>query len=79
MPEPAFFRQLVETWEEVVYLLTHLARGTFGIPMAEALHVKSSGRSGKDTTANIICEVLGTCSYSVAYDSLIAENGLNIR
>jgi hypothetical protein len=46
MPELAFFRQLVETWEEVVYLLTHLARGTFGIPMAEALHVKSSGRSG---------------------------------
>jgi hypothetical protein len=70
MPELTFFRQLVETWEEVVYLLTHLARGTFGIPMAEALHVKSSGRSGKDTTANIICEVLGTYSYSVAYDSL---------
>ena len=36
MPELAFFRQLVETWDEALYLLTHLARGTFAIPMAEA-------------------------------------------
>jgi hypothetical protein len=70
MPELAFFRQLVETWDEAIYLLTHLARGTFAIPMAEALHVRSSGRSGKDTTANIMCDVLGTYSYSISYDSL---------
>jgi hypothetical protein len=70
MPELAFFRQLVETWEEVIYLLTHLARGTFAIPMAEALHVRSSGRSGKDTTANIVCSVLGSYSHSIAYDAL---------
>ena len=70
MPELAFFRQLVETWDEALYLLTHLARGTFAIPMAEALHVRSSGRSGKDTSANIMCDVLGIYSYSISYDSL---------
>ena len=70
MPELRFFRQLVEEWDDVIFLLTHIARGAFAIPMAEALHVKSSGRSGKDTTANIICDVLGTYSYSIAYDAL---------
>ena len=38
--------------------------------MAEALHVRSSGRSGKDTTANIMCDVLGTYSHSISYDNL---------
>jgi hypothetical protein len=70
MPELGFFRQLTETWEEVLYLLTHLARGTFGVPMAEALHVRSSGRSGKDTTVNLVCAVLGGYAYTISYDAL---------
>jgi hypothetical protein len=70
MPELAFFRELVGSWEETIYLLTHLARGTFAVPMAEALHIRSSGRSGKDTTANIMCSVLGSYSHSIAYDAL---------
>jgi hypothetical protein len=70
MPELRFFLDLVKEWELVIYLLTHLARGTFAVPMAECLFVRSSGRSGKDTTANLMCAVLGTYAHSVSYDSL---------
>jgi hypothetical protein len=72
MPELKFFYDLVRDWEVVVYLLTHLARGVFGVPMAEALFVRSSGRSGKDTTANLMCALLGSYATSIACDSLCA-------
>ena len=70
MPELAFWYQVTSEWESVIYLLTHLARGVFAIPIAEALFVRSSGRSGKDTSCNIICSLLGTYSYSLSCDSL---------
>ena len=60
MPELHFFVDLVKEWELVIYLLTHLARGAFAVPMAECLFVRSAGRSGKDTTANLMCALLGT-------------------
>jgi hypothetical protein len=70
MPELRFFHDLVRDWEAVVYLLTHLARGAFGVPMAEALFVRSAGRSGKDTLANLMCALLGSYSTSISCDSL---------
>jgi hypothetical protein len=70
MPELAFWHQVTSEWEAVIYLLTHLARGVFAIPIAEALFVRSSGRSGKDTSCNIMCSLLGTYSYSLSCDSL---------
>jgi hypothetical protein len=70
MPELAFWHQVTSEWESVIYLLTHLARGVFAVPIAEALFVRSSGRSGKDTTCNIMCSLLGTYSYSLSCDSL---------
>ena len=70
MPELRFFVDLVKEWELVIYLLTHLARGAFAVPMAECLFVRSVGRSGKDTTAKLMCALLGTHSQSVSYDSL---------
>ena len=48
----------------------HLARGVFGLPMAEALFVRSCGRSGQDTACNIVSSMLGTYAVSIAYDSL---------
>ena len=54
IPELRFFRTLCEDWETTLYLLMHLAGGTFGVPMAEGLFVRSAGRSGKDSTANLI-------------------------
>jgi hypothetical protein len=70
MPELAFWHQVTSEWESVIYLLTHLARGVFAVPIAEALFVRSSGRSGKDSSCNIMCSLLGTYSYSLSCDSL---------
>jgi hypothetical protein len=70
MPELAFWHDVTKEWEATIYLLTHLARGVFGIPISEALFVRSSGRSGKDTSCNIMCSLLGTYSYSLNCDSL---------
>ena len=46
MPELQLWKSFVTDWEVAIYELTHLARGLFGVPIAEALHVRSSGRSG---------------------------------
>jgi hypothetical protein len=72
MPELRFFYDLTKDWELVVYLLMHLARGAFGLPMAEGLFIRSSGRSGKDTLANLLCGILGTYSTSISCDALCA-------
>jgi hypothetical protein len=72
MPELKFFYDLVRDWDSVIYLLTHLARGAFGVPMAEALFVRSAGRSGKDSTANLMCAILGTYATSISCDALCA-------
>jgi hypothetical protein len=69
-PELAFFYAVTREWETATYLLTHLARGVFGVPIAEGLFVRSSGRSGKDLTANIVCALLGTYAVSISCDSL---------
>jgi hypothetical protein len=70
MPELGFWHDVTKEWEATIYLLTHLARGVFAVPIAEALFVRSSGRSGKDTSCNIMCSLLGTYSYSLSCDSL---------
>ena len=70
MPELRFFVDLVKEWELVIYLLTTWQTGAFAVPTAECLFVRSAGRSGKDTTANLMCALLGTYSQSVSYDSL---------
>jgi hypothetical protein len=70
MPELGFWHDVTKEWDAAIYLLTHLARGVFAVPIAEALFVRSSGRSGKDTTCNIMCSLLGTYSYSLSCDSL---------
>ena len=69
MPELGFWHDVTKEWEATIYLLTHLARGVFAVPIAEALFVCSSGRSGKDTSCNIMCSLLGTYSYSLSCDS----------
>ena len=70
MPELRFCWDVTKEWELTVFLLMHLARGVFCLPMAEALFVRSCGRSGKDTTCNIVSSMLGTYAVSIAYDSL---------
>ena len=47
-----FWFDFTREWEGVLYELTHATRGLFGIPMAEALYVRGSGRKGKDTVCN---------------------------
>ena len=54
------FYDWVQEWGVVMYLLQHLARATFAVKMAEALIVWSSGRSGKDTTVNMMETILGS-------------------
>ena len=70
MPELGFWHDVTKEWDAAIYLLTHLARGVFAVPIAEALFVRSSGRSGKDTSCNIMCSLLGTYSFSLSCDSL---------
>jgi hypothetical protein len=72
MPELAFFLTVTREWETAVYLLTHLARGVFAVPIAEGLFVRSSGRSGKDVTANLLCALLGSYGASISCDALCA-------
>ena len=50
--------------------MTHLARGLFGVPIAEALHLRSSGRSGKDTVVNLLELLAGSYSYTINYQAL---------
>ena len=59
MPELRFLWDVTKEWELTIYLLMHLARGVFGLPMAEALFVHRCGGSGKDTTCNIVSSMLG--------------------
>ena len=54
----------------MIYELTHLSRGLFGIQMAEALYVRGSGRNGKDTVCNSVAKVGGTYVTSVSCDAL---------
>jgi hypothetical protein len=70
IPELAFFHTVTREWETAVFLLTHLARGVFAVPIAEGLFVRSSGRSGKDLTANLLCALLGGYATSVSCDAL---------
>jgi hypothetical protein len=70
MPELQFWLDLLHEWDSIVYMLMHLARGAFGVPMAEALFCRSAGRSGKDTSANLMCSLLGSYSYSISCDAL---------
>ena len=54
----------------MLYELSHVARGLFGILMAEALYVRGSGRNGKDTACNAMQKVGGTYVQSISCDSL---------
>ncbi len=72
MPELELWFSFTRDWETVLYELTHMARGLFGIPMAEALHLRSSGRSGKDTVANLLECVCGSYAESICCDALCA-------
>ena len=70
VPELQFFLDLTGDCEVALYELTHLARGTFGLPMAEALFVRGAGRNGKDTVCNLMQHTLGTYATSVSCDAL---------
>ena len=65
MPELQLWQPFVNEWEVAIYELTHLARGLFGVPIAEALHLRSSGRSGKDTCINLLELLAGSYSYTM--------------
>ena len=69
-PELKFWFDFTREWEGVIYELTHLSRGLFGIQMAEALYVRGSGRNGKDTVCNAVAKVGGTYVTSVSCDAL---------
>ena len=43
-PELKFWYDFTREWEGVLYELTHMARGLFGVLMAEALYVRGAGR-----------------------------------
>ena len=70
MPELLLWDSFVREWEVALYELTHLARGLFGVPVAEALHLRSSGRSGKDTVVNLMELLAGSYSYTVNHAML---------
>jgi hypothetical protein len=70
MPELQLWDSFVREWEVALYELTHLARGLFGVPIAEALHLRSSGRSGKDTVVNLMELLAGSYSYTVNHAML---------
>ena len=69
-PEFKFWFDFTQEWEGVIYELTHLARGLFGVLMAEALYVRGSGRNGKDTVCNAMACVGGTYVASICCSSL---------
>ena len=69
-PELKFWFDFTREWEGVIYELTHLSRGLFGVQMAEALYVRGSGRNGKDTVCNACAKVGGTYVTSVSCDAL---------
>ena len=69
-PELKFWFDFTREWEGVLYELSHVARGLFGILMAEALYVRGSGRNGKDTACNAMQKVGGTYVQSISCDSL---------
>ena len=69
-PELKFWFDFTREWEGVLYELSHIARGLFGILMAEALYVRGSGRNGKDTACNAMQKVGGTYVQSISCDSL---------
>jgi hypothetical protein len=67
------FYDWVQEWGVVMYLLQHLARATFAVKMAEALIVWSSGRSGKDTTVNMMETILGFYACTINHDALCGQ------
>ena len=69
-PELKFWFDFTREWEGVLYELSHIARGLFGILMAEALYVRGSGRNGKGTACNAMQKVGGTYVQSISCDSL---------
>ncbi len=69
-PELQFWHDFTREWDGTLYELTHLARGLFGVRMAEALYVRGSGRNGKDTVCNAMLKVGGSYVKSIACDSL---------
>ena len=70
MPELQLFFDWVQDGATVIYLLQHISRAIFGIPMAEHLVIRSVGRGGKDTFVNLIGAVLGLYMHSISYDAL---------
>ena len=69
-PALQFWFDFTREWEGVLYELTHATRGLFGIPMAEALYVRGSGRNGKDTVCNAFKTIGGSYVHSIACSSL---------
>jgi hypothetical protein len=67
-----FLFDATKEWETVVHCLMHFARGLFGVRFAEALFLHSSGRSGKDTVANLLQALAGEYAVTVACDALCA-------
>ena len=70
IPELQFWVTLTKDWAAVLYELCHLARGTFGVLMAEALFVRGPGRNGKDTVANKMHALLGSYCVSITSETL---------
>ena len=68
--ELRIFYEWTGDWTVVMYELQHLARGIFGIRMAESLILRSAGRGGKDTTLNVIAAILGMYAASLTYEAL---------
>lgn len=69
-PELRFWFDFTREWEGTIYELMHLARGLFGVLMAEALYVRGPGRNGKDTVCNVMELVGGTYVHSISCDAL---------
>jgi len=70
MHELDLWYSFTRDWESTVFELSHLARGLFGVPLAEALHLRSSGRSVKDSIANLMEVIAGSYAYTVNYSTL---------
>ena len=68
--ELRIFYEWTHDWAVVMYELQHLARGVFGVRMAESLILRSAGRGGKDTMLNCLAAVLGTYDTNITYDAL---------
>ncbi len=66
-------------WEGVLHELSHMARGLFGILMAEALYAHGSGRNGKSICCDTLCDITNADNPSPTFYSVRGRRIVCVR